>query len=94
MNFGQAIEMLKSGELVQRVGWNGKGMFLVFVPATLNCELREGTPYHAALNSENVGRNAVTINPHVDMYTAQGAMQPGWLASQTDMLADDWCIVE
>lgn len=30
------------------------------------------------------------INPHIDMFTADGKMQPGWLASQTDMLADDW----
>jgi Protein of unknown function (DUF2829) len=85
MNFGQAIECLKSGQRVQRAGWNGRNMFLVYVPGTKDAKLNEGTPYEKALNS-----NIVTINPHIDMYTATGEFQPGWLASQTDMLADDW----
>lgn len=94
MNFGQAIEALKQGENVQRAGWNGKGMFLVYVPGTFDCELHKGTPYHKALNkSDDVGYGHVTINPHIDMYTATGEMQPGWLASQTDMLAEDWQVV-
>lgn len=84
MNFGQAIEALKDGQKVCREGWNGKGMFLVFVPATPNVNTVEGTPYF------NAGVTDTTINAHIDMYTAQGDMQPGWLASQTDMLADDW----
>lgn len=95
MNFGQAIEALKEGKRVARAGWNGKGMWLVLVPATPNCQFREGTPYHAALNpqKEAVQQGTVTINAHIDMYTASGEMQPGWLASQTDMLSDDWGIV-
>lgn len=36
----------------------------------------------------------VTINGHIDMKTATGEMQPGWLASQTDMLATDWQVIE
>lgn len=90
MNFGQAIEALKDGERVQRQGWNGKGMFLVYVPGT-NVAPYPGTPYHAAQVIDEDGR--VTINPHIDMKTATGEMQPGWLASQTDMLADDWQII-
>lgn len=88
MNFGQAIEQLKAGNKVARAGWNGRNMWLVYVPATVDCILTEGTPYHKA------GLTTVTINPHIDMLTATGQMQPGWLASQTDMLADDWTIVE
>lgn len=88
MNFGEAIQSLKSGNKVSRSGWNGKGMFLVYVPGTVDAKLSEGTPYAVALSS-----NIVTINPHIDMYTATGEMQPGWLASQTDMLADDWGVV-
>ena len=85
MNFGQAIEKLKLGQRVSRAGWNGKGMFLIYVPGTVDAKLHEGTPYANALNS-----NIVTINPHIDMKTTTGEMQPGWLASQTDMLAEDW----
>jgi hypothetical protein len=88
MNFGEAIQALKSGNKVARSGWNGKGMFLIYVPGTVNAKLNEGTPYQVALQS-----NIVTINPHIDMYTATGQFQPGWLASQTDMLAEDWEVV-
>lgn len=92
MNFGQAIEALKSGERVSRAGWNGKGMWLVLVPGTPAAQLRDGTPYKTA-----TGLDECEILPHIDMWTinASGrrAMLPGWLASQSDMLADDWQVV-
>lgn len=90
MNFGQAIEELKAGRKCWREGWNGKGMFLILVKRTDNAKLKENTPYHRALNTETQGQPTVTINAHIDMFTATGEMQPGWLASQTDMLAGDW----
>ncbi|WP_218169683.1 DUF2829 domain-containing protein [Pseudomonas sp. P7759] len=93
MSFGLAIEALKLGKRVSRSGWNGKGMWLVLVPGTPAAQLREGSPYHAAL-----GLSECEILPHIDMWTinAEGrrAMLPGWLASQSDMLADDWQLVE
>ena len=92
MNFGQALEALKSGSKVARQGWNGKGMWLILVPGTKPAILREGTPYHTHL-----GVSECEILPHIDMWTinAEGrrAMLPGWLASQSDMLADDWVVV-
>ncbi len=92
MNFGNALECLKDGEKVARAGWNGKGMWLVLVPGTPNAQLREGTPYRTAL-----GQTECEILPHIDMWTTNAdgrrAMLPGWLASQTDMLAEDWDIV-
>jgi hypothetical protein len=85
MNFGLAVEAMKKGLKVQRKGWNGKGMWLILVPGSPSVRPVAGTPY------SNAGIEEPTnINAHVDMYTAQGDMQPGWLASQTDMLADDW----
>lgn len=89
MSFGHALVALQAGQKVCRQGWNGKGMFLVFIPSTVDAKLKEGTPYQVALES-----NIVTINGHVDMYTADGKMQPGWLASQTDMTANDWQITD
>lgn len=88
LNFGEAIEVLKSGGKVARLGWNGRGMWLMLVTSTRPI-LTEGSPYHKA---GLLGR--VTINDHIDMFTAQGDMQPGWLASQTDMLADDWMVID
>jgi hypothetical protein len=89
MDFGDAIRHMKIGRKVARDGWNGKGMWLIYVPGTVDAPLREGTPYAAAVRDDTV-----TINPHIDMMTATGEMQPGYLASQTDMLADDWVVVE
>lgn len=93
LSFGLAIEALKSGKRVSRAGWNGKGMWLVLVPGTPVAQLRDGTPYRNA-----TGLKECEILPHIDMWTinASGrrAMLPGWLASQSDMLADDWAVVE
>lgn len=88
LSFGHAIEAMKNGHKVARTGWNGKGMYLILVGGTKDAKLNDGTPYAVA-----TGGNIVTINPHIDMMTATGEMQPGWLASQTDMLANDWMIV-
>jgi hypothetical protein len=98
MSFGLAIDALKKGHRVARSGWNGRGMWLVLVPGTKLAQLKEGTPYATALSAANGSAvNACEILPHIDMYTtnAQGrrAMLPGWLASQTDMLSDDWEII-
>lgn len=91
MNFGQALEALKLGSKVQRAGWNGKGMWLVLVPGTPKAVMRDGSPYKAA------GVDECEILPHIDMWTTNAdgrrAMLPGWLASQTDMLSEDWSIV-
>lgn len=93
MSFGHAIVMLKAGKRVARKGWNGKGMWLVLVRGTPVAELRKGTVYQEA-----TGLDVLEILPHIDMWTinAEGrrAMLPGWLASQSDMLADDWTVVE
>lgn len=93
MSFGHAIAALKAGHKVARAGWNGKGMWLVLVPGTPAAQLRDGTPYKTA-----TGLDECEILPHIDMWTVNAhgrrAMLPGWLASQTDMLADDWTIVE
>lgn len=89
MHFGEAIEALKKGYKVARAGWNGKGMWLILVPGTKSVRPVAGTPYsRAGITAE------VDIEPHIDMFTAQGNMQPGWLASQTDMLAEDWQVVQ
>lgn len=89
LSFGHALMVLKDGKKVARTGWNGKGMYLILVGGTKDAKLTEGTPYASATKG-----NIVTINPHIDMMTATGEFQPGWLASQTDLLANDWCVVE
>lgn len=94
MNFGLAIEALKLGKRVARAGWNGKGMWLA-----LSCgETREIEA--ASFWSEHNRDHAIAqggkakVLPSITMKTATGEILMGWLASQTDMLADDWSIVE
>ncbi|MCE2661156.1 MAG: DUF2829 domain-containing protein [Rubrivivax sp.] len=93
MTFGHAIEALKQGRRVSRAGWNGKEMWLMLVPGTPAAQLKPGTPYANAL-----GLEFCEILPHIDMWTVNAsgrrAMLPGWVASQSDMLAEDWRIVE
>lgn len=76
MDFGDAIRALKSGSRVSRQGWNGKGMFLVLI--------RAGNAMHTS------SAGSFDMQDCIGMKTAQGRMQPGWLASQEDMLAEDW----
>jgi hypothetical protein len=87
MTFGQAIEALKVGQKVARAGWNGKGMFLYYVPAA---------EYPASRNTLGtmVGffpNDMVPYGAYIAMKTAQNNVVP-WLASQTDVLAEDWSI--
>lgn len=85
MYFGQAIDMAKSGKKVSRDGWNGKGMWVCFMPPVTIPEgmVNGRTKAFVPTGDLNVGGYFV-------MWTADGTWQPGWLASQADMLADDW----
>ena len=86
MNFGQAIEALKARKMVQRAGWNGRNMHIYLEDA-----------YTFTLpNVKEAGifrRQSRHYEPVICMFTAQEKHQPGWLASQADMLAEDWQIV-
>jgi len=86
MNFGQALEAMKLGSKVCRVGWNGKNMFLFLVPGSRFIVNRP-----PLLGIYPPGTE-ITYHAHVDMKTAQGDVVP-WLCSQTDMLAEDWQII-
>lgn len=90
MDFGMAIIALKRGESVARAGWNGKGMFLTLQAGS---EVA-GTSMRNEPAKNYYGDNKVKICPHIDMKSADGSYVVGWLASQTDMLAEDWEIVK
>jgi Protein of unknown function (DUF2829) len=88
MTFGQALEALKAGERVARQGWNGRGMWIALMPAVVIAadKVNERTRRFVKEGDLNVGA-------YVVMWTTSGVWQPGWLASQADMLAEDWEIV-
>lgn len=93
MTFGQAIEAMKQGKKVARNGWNGKGMYIWVMPGSTikNCP-NIADPYLKAISDANEG--TVTFTGCIRMKTATGEVLTGWLASQTDMLSEDWMIVE
>ena len=82
--FGVAIEALKMGRRVCRKGWNGKGMWLMLIPAT-NWSTDLGPSHHSVPCARRL--------PWIAMKTVDDGLVP-WLASQTDMLAEDWMVVE
>lgn len=90
MNFGEALEELKTGQKVARSGWNGKGMFLAHSPGAIDLPADK---FWAGPNREFAERNGgkATVLPYITMKTADGCIVP-WLASQTDILAEDWNI--
>lgn len=83
MDFGVAIMNLKEGRRVTRKGWNGKGQYL---------ELATDISYTSAagqvINCEHaaIGNKAIA-------FVGTSGVQMGWLASQADMLAEDWIIL-
>lgn len=91
VTFGHAIQALKAGFKVARKGWNGKSMFLWLKPAaTVKAEWCKD-PMLKELAEANGGE--IEALGTICMFTAQKQILSGWLASQTDMLSEDWVIL-
>lgn len=86
MNFGDALINLKNGEWLTRLGWNGSGMFIYLVAGSRFSKAQARPPLHSEMADD---RGEFKYRPHIDMKTADGSLVP-WVASQTDILADDW----
>ena len=84
MNFGDAIKAVKEGKKIQRAGWNGKNQYV---------ELATCISYRNAAG-EIVNVNHDAIGNHALAFVGTSGVQLGWLASQADMLAEDWRVAE
>lgn len=84
MNFGEAIQLMKEGKRVKREGWNGKNQYI-----ELATNISYKNPTGEIVNAEHnaIGNKAIA-------FVGTSGVQMGWLASQADMLAEDWLIVE
>lgn len=91
MTFGMALEAMKQGKKVSRKGWNGKGMYLWLLQAT---EVKKEWCHDDRLIEAMGDRETLPCLGTIRMFTATKEVLTGWLASQTDMLSEDWCIVE
>ncbi len=80
MKFGEAIEAMKSGRKAQREGWNGKNQYIELA-TNISYKNSEGKIINVEHN--NIGNAAIA-------FVGTSGVQLGWLASQADMLADDW----
>jgi len=81
MNFGQAIEELKEGKKVARKGWNGKGIFIELQRPDEHSKMT-----HPYIYIDTTGLQ--TDNAHAPKNRVP------WLSSQTDMLAEDWAVID
>jgi hypothetical protein len=97
--FWEIMPLLKTRQVIKaaRIGWNGNKrpgdeefkirMWVTYIPSS-TVKVKEGSPYHeAGLRGE------LEIKGHFDLYTPGGYMQPGWVASQEDLVSDDWIII-
>lgn len=92
--FGDAIEALKQNKRVARIGWNGKNMFLFLLPAgTVPTKAIQDPNLRQVIESQLDGETFEALGS-IRMFTADKKILTGWLASQTDMLAEDWVIYD
>ena len=84
MNFGLAIEAMKMGFKCARQGWNGKNQYVELATCI---SYKNGDNDIVNVEHCNIGNKALA-------FVGTSGVQMGWLASQADMLADDWCFVE
>jgi len=89
LTFGQALEAARAGHRIQRHGWNGKNMFVVF---------QKGYPEGIPCNAQTAEAFNITegelfkVQPYLQMRCADGSHQ-SWVASQSDVLSDDWRVL-
>lgn len=95
MTFSQALDSVKQGKKAARLGWNGvttvisneiPTMFIFLVPGS---EFKVNRPPLLGIYPEGTD---ITYSAHIDMKTKTGEIVP-WLASQTDLLSDDWVVI-
>ena len=87
MNFGLALEAAKMGEKIARAGWNGKGQYVELACCIAYLPWTRDRNDAVNINHDDIGNMAFA-------FVGTRGVQLGWLASQADMLADDWYIVE
>ena len=89
LKFGEALEAVKAGRRAARDGWNGKGMWIAYSPGAVHLPAEK---FWSGQNQQHALRQGgkCDVLPCLTMKTATGAILMGWLASQSDMLAEDW----
>ena len=84
MNFGKAIDLLKEGKKVSRKGWNGKNQY---IELATNISYKNADGKIININHKTMGNKAIA-------FVGTSGVQIGWLASQSDMLSNDWELID
>ena len=99
MKYPQALEALMRGSRIARSGWNGKNMFVYLNKGSIPINGEHDMNNSSSVNNVDaelfeIGDKGTTIRmPNINMQAADGSTVVGWLASQTDQLANDWDIL-
>lgn len=86
MNFGQALEQVLAGKMIKRDGW--RGMAIIYTQPS-RAQLPEGHHYNDAVEGDQV-----VLGGHFDAVMPGNVIQPGWLPTANDLVADDWVVTE
>ena len=84
LSFGHAIELMKRGYKLARAGWNGKKQYIQLATC-ISYKTTDGELVNA--EHDAIGNQAIA-------FVGTSGVQMGWLASQADMLAEDWCVFD
>ncbi len=87
MNFSDALESIKKGNLLTRIGWNGKNMYVFLVKGS------DFQVNRAPLNKIFAEGTNIRYRPHIDMKYADGTFGV-WHSSMGDLMADDWIEID
>lgn len=93
-NFGEAIEAIKIGKRATREGWNGKDMFICLSPGSDNLDASKFWSFTMAKYVDKYMCGTANIRPLILLKTAQDDIVMGWSPSQSDVLAEDWYILD
>lgn len=83
MDFSEALMYLKMGKRITRLNWNGKGQYI---------ELASNISYKNS-NNEIINADHETMGNQAIVFNGSSGIQVGWLASQADILSDDWVLI-
>ena len=84
MTFGEALENLKKGKKISREGWNGKNQYLGIASNISFVDF----------NGEVINATHETMGNKAIVFYGTSGIQVGWLASQSDILSEDWKVIE
>ena len=85
INCGEAVNNVKNGHKIAREGWNGKGMFVIYVPEE-NIDLTEQ-------QEKMFGASNIILNEHFLIKNVNNTLST-WVPSINDCLAEDWYVIE